>query len=124
MLSIAYPVSVLVIFWNDLRKSLLLTLAWSTFGISLLIAFGFSETGLRAGDDNLGWSAQIALFVLFVASAIAMVGVLRHQAATAQGRAMRFRRDLAVAIFLLHVVGGLTGYATYSIDRGLNMAWY
>ena len=124
MLSIAYPVSVLILFWKDLRKSLLLTLAWSTFGISLLIAYGFSETGPRAGDDNLGWSAQIALFVLFVASTIAMVGVLRQPAATAQRHALRFRRDLAVVIFLLHVVGGLTCYATYSIDRGANWAWY
>src|SRR5437588_12420724 len=29
MLSIAYPVSVLVFFWNDLRQSLPLRLAWS-----------------------------------------------------------------------------------------------
>src|SRR5262249_27110933 len=48
MLSIAFPVSVLVLFWKELRKSLLLALAWSTFGMSLLIAYGFSETGWRA----------------------------------------------------------------------------
>jgi hypothetical protein len=113
MLSIAFPIAVLVLFWNDLRKSLMLALAWSTFAISLLIAYSFSETGRRAWDDNLGWSAQIALFVLFVASAIAMVGVLRQPAAIAGWRTVRFRRDLAVVIFSLHVVGGLTCYLMY-----------
>ena len=124
MLSIAFPVSVLALFWSDLRKSLLLRLAWATFGASLLIAYGFSETGSRAGDDNLGWSAQIALFVLFVASAIAMVGAIRQPATPAKWRAFRLRRDIALAIFLFHLIGGLTCYATYMVDRGINWAWY
>lgn len=120
MLSIAYPVAVLGLFWHDVRKSLLLGLAWSTFSISLFIAFCFSETGLRAGDDNLGWSAQIALFVLFVASAIAMAGAFRQAVAARQWRALRLRRWIALAIFSLHVIGGLTSYATYTVDRGIN----
>jgi hypothetical protein len=124
MLSIAFPVSVLVLFWNDLRKSLLLRLAWSTFGASLLIAYGFSETGIRAGDDNLGWSAQIALFVLFVASTIAMLGVLRQPAAAARWRDLRLRSRIAVVIFMLHVAGGLTWNATYMVDRGIDTFWY
>jgi hypothetical protein len=124
MLSVAFPVSVLVLFWNDLRKSLLLWLAWSTFGVSLLIAYGFSETGWRAGDDNLGWSAQIALFVLFVASAIAMVAVLRQPGAAAPYRDVRFRKGIAVAIFLLHVAGGIIWNATYVFDRGIDWFWY
>jgi hypothetical protein len=124
MLSIAFPVSVLVLFWHDLRKSLMLGLAWSTFGVSLLIAYGFSETGIRAGDDNLGWSAQIALFVLFVASAIAMIGVLGQPAAAASWRAAGVRKNIAVAIFILHVAGGLTWNATYVIDRGVDWFWY
>jgi hypothetical protein len=124
MLSIAFPVSVLVLFWNDLRKSLLLGLAWSTFDMSLLIAYGFSETGWRAGDDNLGWSAQIALFVLFMASAIAMVGVLRQPAAAPRWRGLRLRKGIAVAIFMLHVAGGLTWNATYVINRGIDTFWY
>jgi hypothetical protein len=124
MLSIAFPVSVLLLFWQDLRKSLMLGLAWSTFDASLLVAFGFSETGLRAGDDNLGWSAQIALFVLFVASAIAMVSVLRQPAAADRWRDLGPRRRIAVAIFILHVVGGLTWNATYVMNRGVDWFWY
>jgi hypothetical protein len=124
LLSITFPVAVLLLFWSDLRKSLLLRLAWSTFGASLLVAYGFSETGQRAGDDNLGWSAQIALFVLFVASAIAMVGTLRQHAAVARRRDLRFRRGVAAAIFVLHLAGGLACYATYVFDRGIKWAWY
>jgi hypothetical protein len=123
MLSIAFPVSVVVLFWNDLRNSLLLRLAWSTFGASLLVAYGFSETGQRAGDDNLGWSAQIALFVLFVASAVAMVGTLRT-AAAARSRHLGFRSGIAVVIFILHVACGVGCYATYMVDRGRDWAWY
>jgi hypothetical protein len=124
ILSITFPAAVLLLFWSDLRKSLLLRLAWSTFGASLLIAYGFSETGQRAGDDNLGWSAQIALFVLFVASAIAMVGTLRQPAAAARWRDLRLRGGVAVAIFILHVACGVGCYATYMVDRGINWAWY
>jgi hypothetical protein len=113
MLSIAFPVSVLLLSWNDLQKSLPLGLAWATFAVSLLIAYGFSETGPRGGDDNLGWSAQIALFVLFVVSAIALVGVLRQPAAAVQWRGVRLRGGVALAIFILHLAGGLTYYGTY-----------
>src|SRR5262249_37202215 len=76
ILSIAYPASVLLVFWKELRRSLLLALPWTTFGVSLVLAYGFSEIGSRAGHDNFGWSAQIALFVLFVASTVAMVGAI------------------------------------------------
>jgi hypothetical protein len=124
MLSITFPLAVLLLFWGDLRTSLLLRLSWSTFGASLLIAYGFSETGPRAGDDNLGWSAQIALFVLFVASAVGMMGTLRQPEAAARGRDLRLRSGIAVVIFILHVACGVGCYATYAVDRGINWAWY
>jgi hypothetical protein len=43
---------------------------------------------------------------------------------TTAAKYLRLRREIALAIFLLHVAGGLTSYATYMIDRGLNWAWY
>jgi hypothetical protein len=122
ILSIAYPLSVLVLFWNELRQSLMLRLAWSTFIVSLPIAYGFSETGTRAGHDNLGWSAQIALFVLFVASAIAMAGELRQAAASPSGF-KHFRAAVPVSLFILHLAGGVIWYATYFTEQG-NWDWY
>jgi hypothetical protein len=123
ILSIAYPLSVLVVFWNEVRTSLLLRLAWATFVLSLLVAYCFSEEGPRALHDNLGWSAQIALFVLFVASTIAMVGTLRQEAPAPLVRVIRFRIALPVALFALHVAGGVTWYATYFTGQG-NWGWY
>jgi hypothetical protein len=53
-----------------------------------------------------------------------MVGVLRQAKSAGQWRAVQLRRDIALVVFLLHVVGGFTCYATYLIDRGINWAWY
>jgi hypothetical protein len=123
ILSVAYPLSVLIVFWKEVRQSLLLALAWTTFAFSLLVAYGFSETGLRAGHDNFGWSAQIALFVLFVASSIAMVGALRQAAPASPSRFMRLRIAVPVALFVLHVADGVVWYATYFTTQG-NWGWY
>jgi hypothetical protein len=123
LFSVAYPLAVLIVFWKQARQSLLLGLAWRTFAVSLLVAYGFSETGPRAGHDNFGWSAQIALFVLFVASSIAMVGALRRQPITSLSRFVGWRAGIPVALFLLHVAGGVTWYATYFTEEG-NWPWY
>jgi len=122
-LSIAYPVSVLIVFWKAVRQSLLLGLAWTTFAVSLLVSYFFTETGSRSGHDNLGWSAQIALFVLFVASAIAMVETLRRQASTSPSVFVPWRTAIPVGLFLLHAAGGVLWYATYFTEQG-NWHWY
>src|SRR5262249_31757925 len=123
LLSVAFPLSVLIVFWKDVRPSLWLGLAWTTFALSLLVAYGFSETGSRAGHDNFGWSAQIALFVLFVASAIAMVGALRQEERASASGYSRFLIAVPVTLFILHVAGGVAWYATYFTEQG-NWRWY
>jgi hypothetical protein len=122
-LSIVYPLSVLILFWKEVRQSFLLAMAWMTFAVSLGIAYFFSETGPRAAHDNLGWSAQIALFVLFVTSSIAMMGALRQAAPASRSRFVRWRAAVPVGLLLLHVAGGVTWYATYFTGKG-NWNWY
>jgi hypothetical protein len=123
LLSIAYPLSVLIVFWKEVRQSPLMGLAWTTFACSLFLAYGFSETGSRTGHDNLGWSAQIALFVLFVASTITMVGTVRQAASDSLSRLMDSRTAVPIALFLLHVAGGAIWYATHFTKAG-NWSWY
>jgi hypothetical protein len=123
LLSVAYPFSVLILFWKEIRHSLLLGLAWMTFAVSLLVAYCFTESGSRAAHDNLGWSAQIALFILFVTSSIAMMGAIRQAALASPSRLVRWRAAVPVGLLVLHVAGGVLWYATYFTETG-NWGWY
>ncbi|GAB4543561.1 MAG: hypothetical protein Fur002_15850 [Anaerolineales bacterium] len=68
-LSIVFPALVLLVHFKDALKSPSMVLSWLTFAVGAFYAYFLTESGLRALDGNFIWCAEIALFILFAASA-------------------------------------------------------
>lgn len=66
--SILYSAAVVVCFFGAARKQPALGLAWTAFLFGCAYAYLLAETGWRQAHGNLLWSAQVTLFVLFVAT--------------------------------------------------------
>jgi hypothetical protein len=69
LLSIIFPLGVLVAFFPQIRKDQEMLLAWATFAAGALQMYLLAESGERLEHGNFRWSAQIGLFLLFAASA-------------------------------------------------------
>lgn len=109
-LSILFPACVYALL-PGARRDAALNLAWLTFGAGALLAYGFAEAGPRRMDGNFLWSAQIGLFVLFVASLLA--ALRRAAALPAPGRDARLR--VCAAAYALHLASGLVWYAVQGL---------
>jgi hypothetical protein len=99
--SILFPAMVAGVYFRRALADVRMVLAWTTFAFGAAYTYLLAETGKRLPHGNFGWSAEIALFLLFVAS---MVFLLEAPAAS---------RWKAVAIrlaFGLHVAFGIAYY--------------
>ena len=77
LVSLAFPLSYLVIFRRSLGNPRLLTFAWCVTASALLWTLCFAEVrtsdGLVDPDFNFSWGSHLSLFVLFLVTAIDMV---------------------------------------------------
>jgi hypothetical protein len=105
LLSIAFPALVYVLFFPETFKDRFFTLSAvaAVFGASY--AYLLAEGGDRTGDGNFIWSAEITLFIWFVA---AMRFLIRRNRPTIFGRDAwtRARTVVVLAVFGLHLVSG------------------
>ena len=101
-LSIAFPLAVVLLYAKDALKSLPLNLGWLAFFAGAGQMYLLTETGDRAGNGNFWWGAQIALFILFVISALFWLTHLKDRP--------RWRALLCLGIFALHIYGGVVLY--------------
>ncbi len=65
LLSIAFPLVVIVTFGKKAFGPIENRLVWFAFLLGAIQMYFFAETGNRFNDGNFRWSAQITLFVLF-----------------------------------------------------------
>ncbi len=104
LLSLAFPLWVYAACFPSARRNTALNLAW----LALIVGQGYylllTEGVLSAG--NFRWGAQIALFILYVTSLIFFVRQARES-----GWDRRFR--IGAAIFVLHILSGITAYIAY-----------
>ncbi len=107
-LSMVFPSVVYLLHAREARKDDYLTLAWLTFGLSLIWAYLFYETGRRTADGNFVWSSYAAMLVLMFSSLLFLI----KQYAT-QPFKLSWRLALSAAVFLLHVGSGV--YAAISV---------
>jgi hypothetical protein len=67
LLSILFPLAVLLLTARQVARDHSLQLAWLSFVIGALQLYLLAESGNRLYDANFRWSAQITLFILIVA---------------------------------------------------------
>jgi hypothetical protein len=70
LLSILFPLSVLIAFFKQAKNDGRMMLGWLVFGIGLFFTYFFAEGGPRQMDGNFGWGAEIALMLLFMMSSL------------------------------------------------------
>lgn len=107
LLSIAFPLSVFLLYPNSASKDSQLVLAWIAFGFGALQTYFFMESGPRYYQGNFWWSGQITLFVLFVASS---VHLLKNASTLQFGGLRRVRFSICLGFFLLHLISGIFFY--------------
>ena len=108
--SVLFPLAAVACF-PSVRADRRVQLGWATFLVGAAFGYLLAE-GNQADHGNFLWSGQLAAFVLFAASAVA---VLRAAAAGGTGAGRLGRFALCGCVFLWHVMSGI---------RHLNSSWF
>ena len=107
--SVLFPLAAVGCF-PSVRADRRVQLGWATFLIGAAFGYLLAE-GHGADDGNFLWSGQLAAFVLFAATAVAVFGAAASGGAGAS-RLGRFA--LCGCVFLWHVMSGIQHlYATW-----------
>jgi hypothetical protein len=109
LLSLLFPLSVLAVNFRRAREDCALMLAWLLFAIGAAMMYLLAESGPRMVHGNMLWSAQIAVFILFVRSA-AHISVYFGGALATAPRGERWRAMASLGCLLLHTGFGIALY--------------
>lgn len=122
LLSIVFPVVCYIAWWPAAKSRVRLNLAWLAFIAGLFLTYFVAETK-RTRHGNFLWSAQLALFVLFVESAIFCIERARVKKPDATYETIKSRRTLACAMaFAAHVIFGLI-YDVHLVSTHGDSSW-
>lgn len=103
LLSLVFPLTVYLAYFQAARRSLILNLAWLTFFIGQSFAYLFIEIAYQAAG-NMTWGGRITLFVLFATS----LGFFLRQNAGVLFNSRQLSRDprfyLCAVIYIMHII--------------------
>jgi hypothetical protein len=114
VLSILFPLWVVLTHWSAAARDQELRLAWGTFAVGAVHAYALAESGPRLAHANFLWSGQVAVFVLF---AVSTAFFARQWSAGDASRRWRPTVVAACALFVLHVASGVA-YALRFVRTG------
>lgn len=117
LLSIAFPLSVLIIYYRTFFNTALMPLAWLIAIFGFVFTYLFAESGPRFAHGNFGWSGQIGLFIIFFASVVFLIK------STAADCFLKWKSLLAnkrlcicLTVYFIHFCSGLIWwYSTASL---------
>lgn len=107
ILSILFP---LMVFATHIKKAFsdrIYGYSLLTWLMGFLEVFLFTETGSRGGDGNFFWGYSIALFVVFLESAIIVVRDVYSWRAGVLGLCMKICTIACGAVFVWHALSGV-----------------
>lgn len=96
LLSLLFPLGVVVLAWPAVRRAPVLAFAWSVLGVAVAQMALLGEQGPRFPHGNFFWGAYAASFVVFLESAI----VLAHEPDS-------WRTKLAWGLLAAHASSGV-----------------
>ncbi len=96
----AFPLAFLVLYFKEIQRSLLLSYAYVTFAIGLLVFIFITESGYKQFDGNFSWQVIVCNYILFLAVSISFFKMLFL-------KTDRDKKDsLLLIIFVLHILTG------------------
>jgi len=101
LLSILFPLAVSVFCWSTVKYDKHLIFSWLIFLVGASQAYLLLEAGPRAMHGNLGWGAQVGVFLLFITSASHFF----------RNSTKGYSRIFVSSIFFMHVLCGILFYA-------------
>ncbi|MFC2078677.1 hypothetical protein ACFLSZ_01700 [Candidatus Bipolaricaulota bacterium] len=121
LLSILFPLSVVVVYWKAAMRDVYTKLAWLMFAVGAFYTYFLVELGPDGQIDfsmNFAWSGQITLFVLFVASVRLFILRRPGTGSESTGRGHKLRYYSCLLVLALHLVSGVLFYYRYLIGQG------
>ena len=76
LLSIAFPLFVLLFLWKELFRDKWYLMSWLIWGIALIQVTFLSESGARARDGNFMWGYSFGIFLITVWSVVKLLQML------------------------------------------------
>jgi hypothetical protein len=113
LLSIVFPLVVLIVEFRRVRQDVTLQLAWAGFLVSILPMYLLAESGSRFHHGNFLWGAQIMLLILFVAT----VRYLWRER-LAGGVLPLVKRVSFVTVYAAHFIAGIAYYVNVVVFPG------
>jgi hypothetical protein len=107
LLSLVFPLSVVALYFKEVKTNAGIGLAWSVLAIAILQYALLAETGTNFGAANWSWGSNIAMYLLFLVSASVVVS---------QQRSPRFY--FVMTFFCLHLVSGIYHYVKLTLGGG------
>jgi hypothetical protein len=108
LLSIAFPLSVVILYFRECKSNPTVLMAWGVFAIAVLQYVFLAESGETLADGNWGWGSNIAVYILFLVSA--MVFLPQPRSWRYYFVAMFFGLHLASGIYYFAKIANGVGY--------------
>jgi hypothetical protein len=113
ILSILFPLSVSMFYFNAARRDISLRVSWLAFLFACFYLYFLTET-INWTDGNFAWGGEITLMLLFVTSTILF---LRENMAAITQRKFSAKFCVCSSIWLLHVASGILFFLSSTSDQ-------
>lgn len=105
LLSVAFPLFVLLFLWKELFRDKWYLLSWMVWGVALVQFMFLTESGARARDGNFLWGYSFGIFLILIWSVAKLLEMLKYPHGVFQHKYVRI--PFAVAAF------SILGYQCY-----------
>ncbi len=124
LLSLAFPLTVYLLYFAEARKHLYLNLSWTVFAVSALVTYCVYESGPRVDHGNFLWNSYITVFVLMFASVLFLVQQYQRSRLAlpedyqSMPSRMSLRFSISVVLFGSHAFFGIGYYIRFMTGLG------
>jgi hypothetical protein len=116
VLSILFPLSVLIVYWKEATKDRYFLLGLLVFIAGAAQSYLLAEDGPRMYFGNFLWSGQLGLFLWFI---VAIRFILQKHFADAPRVHWSTSLVIVSIVFILHVVSGVAWYVHETLTPGV-----
>ena len=110
LLSIVFPLSVLILRFRQVLRDQGLLIAWGAFLVSAAMTYLLAEEGGREYNLNFQWGAQVSLFVIFIQSLLLLIRQWKSPPLDAQPHLPRWQKIFLSVTYGLHLISGIIWY--------------